>query len=361
MDILLCYSSLDEQPDLSSIQANTLSLHHNNIRTLWDDYFPIGLKELDVGYNSILSDGFPDIFPNTIEKIIADYNIFVDLEDVVHWPANLKHINLSHNPLRFIPSSFPPTLEILNLSYSILEYIDLTPFPALKILNISCTNVNSLHGIIPATLTELFLMECELESLPDLSHTQLKILDCSKNRITQLPALPFHTLTYLNCSWNNITDVVTNLPASLITLVANNNRIRTFYSEPPANLLLANLKHNCLTSIFMTNSVLCTSNWNEEHHRLFSKIIQKAWYIYKMKRAFHIWWHVGCIQKELVKVAVSRKYFQADWSQHLDPNNHSLHSLRHRPVVESRAQMAQHPHDGLSQPDRAGVQSAQDE
>ena len=283
MEIILCYGNLEDQPDLSTIHADDLYLHHNNIRMLWSELFPIGLRYLDIANNHILSDGLPIVLPDTIERMNVEYNGIVELTDVEWWPRALQAINLSFNPLMAFPTNFPPGLQSINLAHTLIRHVDVLP-ASLRILNLSFTPVYKLPDELPASLEELYLVETGVRSLPNLGGTSLKSLDVSKNNLRSLPALPA-SLTHLNISQNCLSSL--DLPANVKTLFASFNYF--FEVEPPEGFILFDVRHNCLTVQRVEPNFLDGFNWNQSYHHGAAMSIQKGWRIYKMRRAFYKW------------------------------------------------------------------------
>lgn len=295
MELILSYGNLDEQPDLSHIRADDLFLNNNNISILWSELFPIGLKNLVVKHNRILSDGFPTELPDTIECINADDNGIVTLDDVEEWPANLVRISITNNPLLHLPFNFPASLREIDVRNTCISKIDALP-SNLETLNICSTFIQSLP-ILPLTLKNLYMVNTCLKKMPDLSYTRLVSLDVSKNKLKELARLP-KSLEHLNISYNSIESVEIPVGGNLRILLAYNNKIRKVVL-PEQEYALVDLRENCLVERFTQRGVMDLSNWNEAYHDFLVEKIQKAWQIYKMIRAFHKWAFIGRSKMEI--------------------------------------------------------------
>jgi hypothetical protein len=252
---------------------------------LWLDQFPQGLLQLNISKNKILSDGLPEEFPDTIEVINADHNLLVQIEDVAYWGSNLSVLSLAHNPLIQLPDNLPDSIVELNISNTVIKTIHKLPQ--------ACTIFKYYSGVFktvpeywPLYLEELYVADNKLESLGDISYLPLRVLNCSKNMLKKMPELP-QTLQSLRISWNYLTEIPA-LPDTLHTLYAQKNHIRQV-EKLPANLLLCDIRNNCLTDSVPGRNVLLAGNWNEDFHNRYTKIIQKAWYIYKLKKALKVW------------------------------------------------------------------------
>ncbi|GJQ68855.1 hypothetical protein Trydic_g6055 [Trypoxylus dichotomus] len=132
---------------------------------------------------------FPELF--------ADCQ-WIDLENLPshnRFPAELRHLDLSHNNLISLKGSFSSDLLIeLDVSYNKLDFIDYDFFANLrnlKILNLSHNNLQKLYAQIFQGLS------------------QLKTIDLSYNRIINLPDdvfTPLTSLQNLNLGYNDLGD-----------------------------------------------------------------------------------------------------------------------------------------------------------
>ena len=84
------------------------------------------------------------------------------------------------------------------------------------------------------SITELNISYQGLVNLPDDidKYTNLKILDCSENKLTSLDNLP-QTLKNLYCGYNEITSL-DNLPPTLEILICVCNKITSLDNLPPS-------------------------------------------------------------------------------------------------------------------------------
>lgn len=294
MELYFSNADLDEQPDLSDVSADALYLNDNNIRTLWLEYLPIGLKYLHIENNNLLSDSFPEELPDSLVTISASNNEIVNT-DIYSWGENLREINFSNNPLAEIPENLPDTVERINVSNTFITEIVKLPENCKKF-----TYYTGFLEVLPATwplhIEELYLADNKLTSIGDISYLPLKILNCSKNFITEFPVLP-DTLEHLKISWNKLT-TISNIPASLRTLYAQRNKIRT--AKLKSTLLLCDLRNNCLVSDIEGRNIITTDNWNTMYHFTNAMTIQKAWHLYKMFKGIRRFSLTNIFKRQLI-------------------------------------------------------------
>jgi Leucine-rich repeat (LRR) protein len=107
------------------------------------------------------------------------------------------------------------TLDLSNQGLS--QVPDLSAYPNLSILLLNDNNLTDV-GILPSTLTELYLQNNKIQSiivLPPL--IKLNILN---NRLRTI-VIP-ETMTHLNASFNGIRDI-NDLPKSVLSLCCKSN------------------------------------------------------------------------------------------------------------------------------------------
>ncbi len=90
--------------------------------------------------------------------------------------------------------------------------------------------LTSLNYKFPSSLITLIVNNCNLNSISNLSNTQLSYFDCSNNNLSSIPDMPQtqnYSMSYFNCSNNNI---------SSLPLLAPTMSVISCSSNPIANL-----------------------------------------------------------------------------------------------------------------------------
>jgi Leucine-rich repeat (LRR) protein len=108
------------------------------------------------------------------------------------------------------------TLDLSNQGLS--QVPDLSDYPNLSILLLNDNNLTDV-GILPSTLTELYLQNNKIQSLIFVPPSLIK-LNILNNRLRTI-VIP-ETMTHLNASFNGIRDI-NNLPKSVLSLCAKSN------------------------------------------------------------------------------------------------------------------------------------------
>ncbi len=154
------------------------------------------LETLNLSSHSITR--FPSSFPKSLKYLDCSMS---NIEEITDLPEGLKEFFvISCEKLTFLPEKLPQSMEIFNCSGCI--HVSELPIlnEGLKKINFSTTQVKQLP-IIPSTLTEINMRECQLcEELPDeLPESLIKIL-ADYSGITKLP-LKFPPKLTLTISW----------------------------------------------------------------------------------------------------------------------------------------------------------------
>lgn len=130
--------------------------------------------------------------------------IFNINEYLINLPVNITEIKLNNKNLTSIP--------------------DLSKFINLKILNCSFNKITSIPSNLPDSLEFLYMYDNDLTELHDLPSNLDTLCCCHNKNLTYLPNLP-NKLKKLCCYYNNFTNLPP-LPNSLITLyICFNNRL----------------------------------------------------------------------------------------------------------------------------------------
>lgn len=183
----------DNLKELSLIKCKISKLYNLDISPL---------KTLILSENSLTE--LPKISNSVIELNITDNKII----KINNLPSNLKRLLMAKNKLS----------RILKLPKN-LEYFD-------------CSFNSNLYEIpvLPESIKELHLNECNIFELDNKLPNNLAVLEISKNKLKELPKLP-NTLTTLNCNYNLLTNL-NNLPKKLVTLDASGNLLSKIPTLP---------------------------------------------------------------------------------------------------------------------------------
>lgn len=318
--------NLREQPDLSLHQSVNVFLDRNNIHVIYRDLLPALVKTLKLSMNSIYSDGLPVSWPNSLESLNLEDNHILDTYIVQSWPSTLRELLLDSNPLEIMPQGLPDDLQTLSMSYCYLREIPRLP-SELKILRVFYNRLKS-FDVLPIRLEYCNLAHNLLTSkifsrpLP----SSLTYLNLDSNSISWLPKNLPDSLETLIISNNNLTQVPRIIPRNLCMLVLCNNKIKSFTVDwkPGQRIKSVFIRNNCLVENLLLNSqiekVYQADNWNQEVHSVGSRLFQKAFRRYKLKKGMRTWKRVNGFYKEMFDVAmhpnfVNRWNTVETWSQ----------------------------------------------
>lgn len=158
-----------------------------------------------------------------LETLNINNNNLTELPEISDSVTNL---DVSFNAIRSL-NNLSSSLKLLNLRNNVISYIPKLP-DNLEVFD--CSENQKLKGlpILPDSIKELYLNDCNVFELPKELPKELTILECTKNKLSKLPKLP-KTLKKLDCSFN-LLKKMTNLPESLTEINGQGN----FLSEIPS-------------------------------------------------------------------------------------------------------------------------------
>jgi Leucine-rich repeat (LRR) protein len=273
---------LTELPSIEHIPYQSINLKGNRLRSL--DSIPDTVKELDVSYNSLSSDGILSEPLVRLETLKATHNyLCIPLLDqfVLLYPS-LKVLNLAFNSLRVVGFLRDSNLEELYVTHNQLHLLSELPL-SLKKLVADTNSITMVQSKLPPILESLDLAYNSLRyaGLPLSWPTTLKELHLNHNKIERFPRKLPDSLEVLTLNENNITELPTTLPKELRIFTVSSNRIRhlpTYTWHKKFQLFLIN--DNCLTEIpdtFKSTIFSTEGNWNTVEHSIAQSIIKRCW------------------------------------------------------------------------------------
>ena len=142
--------------------------------------------------------------------------------------TKLENLECSNNKLQSLDLSKNTKLQTLRVNDTKLSSLNLNPVKnTLTLLDCGWTNITSLDLSALSKLTDLYCINCGMNSLNVASNTALKVLDCSENNLQTLD-LPMNTqLTSLYCSSNKLTTLSLSSNTALKTLYCNSNQLQS--------------------------------------------------------------------------------------------------------------------------------------
>jgi len=189
-------------------------------------------------------------------------------------------------------NSLSNDITTLNISgKGITSLPDLTRFKNLKVLDCSCNKLTSLPTL-PENLTELYCSFNQLASLPELNEN-LEVLICYNNQLTSLPELN-KNLEYLDCSCNKLTSLPL-LNGKLIELYCHKNHLSylPYLNENVNNFICySNPIYDLLISIV-------GSEFEDEIE--FEDILNKLKNLFNMLNKFRDFYYSSKFKKQFIK------------------------------------------------------------
>jgi len=303
---------LQFQPDLSNQHVDTLLLGSNRITTLFDTILPQGLRVIDLGNNHIHSDGVPFVWPNTLEEIYLDFNMIQHTDGVI-WPASLRVLNLSKNPLVEFPTLLPQTLSKMICNTTRLRKISALP-SGLVYLSTNRSELHSLPRHLPEGLVVLHASMNFLthRGLPSSWGHALRYVNLSNNKLTEFPHLP-PTVEHSILNSNMISEIPGELPPTLKTLCVAKNKLKKIHMmnrrHPIHYVLIDNnqlLESYAIlqeeSGIQWADHIQEVDNWVD--YDIFVERIQAAWRRFRVQSRLRTWKKTATIRPELLAAAM---------------------------------------------------------
>ena len=277
----LTNACLTELPDLTAIPFQSLNLKGNRFQRL--DTLPSTLKDLDVSYNSLYSDGLDDPLIH-LERLQASHNhfCFPNTDQFTLLFPSLKTLDMSFNSLLTVGFLRDSSLEELNVTNNKLHLLSGLP-QTLKILIADTNKINMIQSKLPPILERMDVAYNSLRfaGLPLSWPMTLKELHLDHNRIEKFPRKLPDSLEVLTISENNLSELPKTLPQNLHTLIASSNKIRflpNYKSHKKFQIVILN--NNCLADIprdFNATVFTAHENWNESKHAIAQTILKRCW------------------------------------------------------------------------------------
>ena len=272
---------LKEIPDIAPIPYETVNLRGNRLQTLQG--LPSTLKDLDVSYNSLYSDGLNEPLV-LLQRLCAHHNHLcmpATQEFVLLYPR-LKVLDMSFNSLQSVAFLRDSEIEELLLSKNKLHLLSALPL-TLKQLVADTNSINMIQSKLPPLLESMDVSYNLLRfaGLPLSWPLGLKELHLDHNRIEKFPRKLPESLEVLTLNENRITDLPKHLPEQLRVFSACSNRIRflpNYKSHKKLQILL--LDNNCLTEVPRERNATVFSaenNWNTSEHSIAQTILKRCW------------------------------------------------------------------------------------
>ena len=131
---------------------------------------------------------------------------------------------------------FFPNLKVLNCSHNRLTKLDVSKNTVLQELVCWENQLTSLDVSQNTALQELACFENQLTSLDVSQNPALQKLNCGHNRLTSLDVSKNTELTYLKCSYNRLTELDVSQNTKLTALYFVSNKITSLQADNCTNL-----------------------------------------------------------------------------------------------------------------------------
>ena len=313
MDTLdLSDGALIDLPDLSAIHIRHLNASWNYVRLLWEANLPIGVEEVNLEGNNIISDGLLTLWPDTLRVLNLSRNPLCSIDQVIHWPSSLRVLNLSRTNLQLFDSHFfSDSLEELDISYT--EIASLNFFPrALKKFVAHCTQLRSLPSRCPDTLEHFSVSgtrgRLPRSALPRTWSALVNHVNLSSNGLKQIPNNLPPGLEYANFSNNSIEEIPPRekFPQKSTTLLLGRNRIRQlphWFSELP-NMKFT-VQDNLLVEIPpWPNCLYSRGQYVGKSYTDAARRIQGAWRRRRAHSPLRTWKRMKTLKHDLLALAM---------------------------------------------------------
>ncbi|RVE41760.1 hypothetical protein evm_013589 [Chilo suppressalis] len=252
----LIRSAVDSFCHFENNKIDALDLSHNELSDPFEFQFlsKYQLKQLNLDLNDFTT--IPYFENSRLEKLSISYNRLIEVADaaIQALKRNLEKLDLDHNELTSLPSSFRELtrLRFLSLAYNMLAELSDLP-PHLHSLSLAGNFLTSfppgLRGLEPATLVLLDLGYNQLTTIPhDAFGTwagALTTLNLRGNQLAQLPADVFPAtlpVRELALSFNDLYHVDSSAFANLTRLRVLELSSTLFNGEFPLEAVSLDLK-----------------------------------------------------------------------------------------------------------------------
>ena len=170
----------------------TLEIHNANLTSMSRVVLPRTLARLVIRNSSLMTP--PPELPIALEHVDLSYNALTDLEKVP-WLPNLRSLNADHNHITTMTPRWSPSVERISINNN------------------------------------------QLEKLPDLLNTNIKVITAHENRISYIDRLPA-SLEELNLPWNRMTSLRFLLAEQDVHGGSIHSRLKVldFYGNPEFDL-----------------------------------------------------------------------------------------------------------------------------
>lgn len=245
-EINLSCNKIHVLPALEGPEAHLNSLTHLDLSLNPLDYLPSSLFHL------------PKLDTLILARCHLD-RIEVPLEGLRPVAPSLKTLDLSHNKFTTLPDSLAilRSLEVLNMSSNELTAVPrcVSELPALAEFWATGNRISALPSRIPSTLRVLVANGNLIEGVPkEWELPQLSVLHLAHNRIAKLRAEFFECfpeLTSLDLSANKLTALPKVTAKKLAALRVAGNKLTEvpFAADALANLVVLDVSFNALTAL----------------------------------------------------------------------------------------------------------------
>jgi Leucine-rich repeat (LRR) protein len=204
------WNRLKTLPDIPA-SLELLCCNHNQLRALPEPPPLSKLNTLLCGNNRLMY--LPNV--ETLGCLGAEFN------SICVFPKcgpNMYFLGLGYNCIEIVPEKLPPGITEIVLTRNNIKTIDHVRFPAgLKKLSISENPILNLPADLPDSIHTLHCDQMRLAGLPETLPTSLSSFNCSYNHITELPDTILDRCPKLELLWCNGTHLLRDKTNCLLT------------------------------------------------------------------------------------------------------------------------------------------------
>lgn len=292
-------------PNLKKIYCTNNRL--SNLDSLNNLY---NLEELDCSYNRI--ETLENLNLPNLQVLKCAFNKISSLQNL-NFP-NLKYFHCSDNQINIIKDCDFPNLEEFHCFYNKIERLENLNFhrlkkiycffnliteinlnlPELKILDCTSNKISTLTNIVAHNLEELKCYNNKIHDLENSVFPNLKRLYCNNNEIVNIEDYVFPNLEELYCYDNNIINIENCVFPNLKILCCSNNQIVNIQNINLPNLIELRCNSNQITNMVLLNnfpnllSIDCNNNPIEFISPVLRRIMNKNFQnIYNDNQSVH--------------------------------------------------------------------------